>query len=112
MAFDQRTRNLLQGTITRCRELLDKEYTAQLQELYGIQPDGSIASLQVLDHLGDEDLEIAQQLRARINHLEGGDTEEAILNPKESQRLVERKGVPRRALLLERRNDPDLSELP
>jgi hypothetical protein len=90
MAFDQRTRNLLQGTITRCRELLDKEYTAQLQELYGIQPDGAIAPLQVLDHLGDEDLEVAQQLRVRINHLEGGATEEALTRTRTEPEHVKR----------------------
>jgi hypothetical protein len=79
MAFDQRTRNLLQSTITRCRELLDTEYTAQLQELYGIQPDGAVAAVAALDHLSDEDLEVARQLRVRINHLENGAPEKALV---------------------------------
>ncbi|MBI4623087.1 MAG: hypothetical protein HY736_07700 [Verrucomicrobia bacterium] len=72
MAFDQKTRNLLQRTVTACRRVLDREFTAQLQELYGIQPDGSLTPIAALDHLGDEELDVARLLRERINHLEGG----------------------------------------
>jgi hypothetical protein len=72
MAFDQKTRNLLQRTVTACRRALDREFTAQLQELYGIQPDGTITPCAALDHLGDEELEVARLLRERVNHLEGG----------------------------------------
>ncbi|MEQ2007009.1 MAG: hypothetical protein ABMA26_09425, partial [Limisphaerales bacterium] len=78
MAFDQKTRNLLQRTVTACRRVLDREFTAQLQELYGIQPDGSLTPTAALDHLGDESLEIARLLRERINHLEGGSASEAF----------------------------------
>jgi hypothetical protein len=78
MAFDQKTRNLLQRTVTACRRILDREFTAQLQELYGIQPDGALSPLSELDHLADEQLEIAGLLRARINHLEGGEPAEGL----------------------------------
>lgn len=78
MAFDQKTRNLLQRTITACRRVFDREFTAQLQELYGIQPDGTLTQCEMLDHLADEELEIAHLLRSRLNHLEGGEPSEAL----------------------------------
>ena len=78
MAFDQKTRNLLQRTITACRRVFDREFTAQLQELYGIQPDGSLTPCAELDHLADGELEVARLLRSRINHLEGGEPAEAL----------------------------------
>jgi hypothetical protein len=78
MAFDQKTRNLLQRTVTACRRALDREFTTQLQELYGIQPDGSLTPIAALDHLGDEQLDVARLLRERINHLEGGSAAEAL----------------------------------
>jgi hypothetical protein len=78
MAFDQKTRNLLQRTVTECRRVFDREFTAQLQEFYGIQPDGTLTPLSELDHLADEQLEIAGLLRSRINHLEGGEPAESV----------------------------------
>jgi hypothetical protein len=78
MAFDQKTRNLLQRTVAACRRILDREFTAQLQELYGIQPDGALVALATLDHLGDEELEVARLLRERINHLEGSAAVDAL----------------------------------
>jgi hypothetical protein len=72
MAFDKKTRGLLQRTVAACRRVLDREFTAQLQELYGIQPNGSLTPLAALAHLGDEELEVARLLRERLNHLEGG----------------------------------------
>jgi hypothetical protein len=78
MAFDQKTRNLLQRTITACRRVFDREFTAQLQEFYGIQPDGTLTQCEMLDHLADEELEVARLLRSRLNHLEGGEPSEAL----------------------------------
>jgi hypothetical protein len=72
MAFDQKIRNLLQRTVAACRRVLDREFTAQLQEVYGIQPDGSLTPIAALAHLGDEELNVARLLRERINHLGGG----------------------------------------
>ena len=90
MAFDQRTRNLLQRTVATCRKEFDKEFTAQLQEIYGIQPDGLITPLDALEHLGDEELEVARLLRTRINHLEGGDPSEAFQRTRTKPELVGR----------------------
>jgi len=80
MAFDQATRNLLQRTVTRCREVLagrwnrpgDGEFVRQLQEIYGISPDGTAAPLEVLRHLPDEEQETARVLRDTIDYYEAG----------------------------------------
>ena len=90
MAFDQKTRNLLQRTVTACRRALDREFTAQLQELYGIQPDGAMSPLSALDHLGDESLAIARLLRERLNHLEDGKAAEALTRLKAKPEHVQR----------------------
>ena len=74
MPFDQPTRNLLQRTVSRCRDILagrwdspaDGEFFKQLQEIYGISPDGTAAPLEVLEHLSDEDLETARVLREQV----------------------------------------------
>jgi hypothetical protein len=80
MAFDQATRNFLQRTVSKCREILagrwhaptEGEFFRQLQEIYGISPDGVAAPMDVLAHLGDEDLETARVLRDTIDHYAAG----------------------------------------
>lgn len=80
MPFDQPTRNLLQRTVSRCRDILagrwdspaDGEFFKQLQEIYGISPDGTAAPLEVLEHLSDEDLETARVLREILDHYTSG----------------------------------------
>ena len=80
MPFDQPTRNLLQRTVSRCRDILagrwdspaDGEFFKQLQEIYGISPDGTAAPLEVLEHLSDEDLETARVLREILEHYTSG----------------------------------------
>jgi hypothetical protein len=80
MAFDQSTRNFLQRTVSKCREILagrwhaptEGEFFRQLQEIYGISPDGVAAPMDVLAHLGDEDLETARVLRDTIEHYASG----------------------------------------
>jgi hypothetical protein len=80
MPFDQATRNLLQRTVSRCRDILagrwdspaDGEFFKQLQEIYGISPDGTAAPLEVLEHLSDEDLETARVLREILDHYTSG----------------------------------------
>jgi hypothetical protein len=80
MAFDQSTRNFLQRTVSKCREILagrwhaptEGEFFRQLQEIYGISPDGVAAPMDVLAHLGDEDLETARVLRDTIGHYASG----------------------------------------
>jgi hypothetical protein len=68
MPFDQKTRNLLQRTVAECRGILDREFTSQLQELYGIQPTGAMVTVESLTHLGDEQREVARLLRDRLAH--------------------------------------------
>jgi hypothetical protein len=73
MPFDQKTRNLLKRTVAACRGILDVEFTSQLQELYGIQPTGALATVESLTHLGDEQREAARLLRDRLAHLDAGE---------------------------------------
>jgi len=80
MAFDQSTRNFLQRTVTKCREILagrwqaptEGEFFRQLQEIHGISPDGVAAPMDVLAHLGDEDRETSCVLRDTIDHYTAG----------------------------------------
>ena len=69
MAFDSTTRNVLARMVGSARALLSKEFTEQLQEIYGIQPDGTVIEIKRLTHLDDEDRAIASMLRDRVNHL-------------------------------------------
>jgi hypothetical protein len=41
MSFDQKTRNLLQRTVSACRKILDEEFAAQRRGTYGINDDGT-----------------------------------------------------------------------
>jgi len=70
MAFDSATRNTLAKMVAGARNLLAKEFTEQLQEIYGIQPDGTIIEMEKLAHLNDEELAVASMLRDRVAHLE------------------------------------------
>jgi hypothetical protein len=72
MSFDQKTRNLLQRTVTACRRILDTEFAAQRREIFGINDDGSTAPLETLAHLPDEDMQVARLLRQRLEHLAAG----------------------------------------
>ena len=80
MPFDQKTRNLLQRTVAACRDRLAGkwdnpaagEFPRQLQQVYGINPDGTAAPLEKLGHLADEDMQVARLLRDRLDHLAAG----------------------------------------
>ncbi len=73
MAFDNSTRNRLSGLVGRVRDLLTREFDAQLQELYGIYAgEGRVLDLSKLPHLDDEKLRVAHLLRERIRHLAAG----------------------------------------
>ncbi len=68
MAFDQSTRNRLQGFVTDARELLMKEFTRQLQHEYGLDPEsGSVTPINEL-HIDDSRLETARILRDTLQH--------------------------------------------
>ncbi len=69
MAFDQSTRNRLQKLVSDCRRLLSDEFSIQLQQTYGIDPNsGEVASLERLTHLSDRDRQTAQLLRETLAH--------------------------------------------
>ena len=69
--MDKQIRSRLQKLVSNCRSLLDKEFTAQLQMIYGMQPTGRIDALSTLTHLDNEQYRIATLLRERVNHLSG-----------------------------------------
>lgn len=69
MAFDQSTRNRLQKLVSDCRKLLSEEFSIQLQQAYGIDPNsGEVAGLDRLNHLSDRDRQTAQLLRDTLEH--------------------------------------------
>jgi 23S rRNA G2445 N2-methylase RlmL len=72
MAFDTDTRNKLAKMVADASALLKNEFTQQLQEIYGIQPDGNITALEKLSHLDDEQRDIAEVLRERVAHISAG----------------------------------------
>ncbi|HOC24340.1 MAG TPA: SAM-dependent methyltransferase, partial [bacterium] len=76
MAFDNPTRNRLARLVSDCRRLLTDEFSIQLQQHYGIQPDGQIIPLEQLGHLDDEQRGVAVMLRERISHIASGLTDE------------------------------------
>lgn len=73
MAFDQATRNRLQRLVSEARALLEEEFTRQLQQDYGLDPDnGSIAQIENLRHINDAQRETARILRATLAHYTAG----------------------------------------
>lgn len=73
MAFDQNTRNRLQNFVSGARTLLTEEFTRQLQNDYGMDPDtGDVSSLENLTHLDDTRHQTARLLRDTLNHYQAG----------------------------------------
>lgn len=72
MAFDQPTRNRLQRFVNDARRVLEEEFTRQLQNDYGMDPNaGSVTELASLRHINDS-LNRGGFLRLpmpKINHL-------------------------------------------
>jgi len=75
MAFDQITRNRLQRFVNDTRRVLEEEFTRQLQNDYGMDPNaGSVAELNSLRHINDAQRESARILRDTLAHYcAGGD---------------------------------------
>jgi len=72
MALSDDTKDDLKGMVATIRERLTDEFTGQLQELYGIQPDGEIAAVEDLGLVDEEQRTVAEQLRESIEHYAGG----------------------------------------
>src|SRR5690606_17178507 len=77
MAFDQSTRNRLQRFVTEARGVLEEEFTRQLQNDYGMDPaSGTVAPLESLRHINDQQRETARILRDTLAHYcAGADTD-------------------------------------
>ncbi len=75
MAFDQTTRNRLQRFVNDARRVLEEEFTRQLQNDFGLDPNaGSVAELASLRHINDAQRESARILRDTLAHYcAGGD---------------------------------------
>jgi len=69
MAFDQTTRNRLQRFVNDARRVLEEEFTRQLQNDFGLDPNaGTVAELANLRHINDAQRETARILRATLAH--------------------------------------------
>lgn len=73
MAFDQTTRSRLQRFVNDARRGLEEEFTRQLQNDYGMDPNsGSVAELTSLRHINDAQRETARILRDTLAHYTAG----------------------------------------
>ena len=73
MAFDQATRNKLQNFVSNARTLLTAEFTRQLQNDYGMDPNtGEVSNLDSLTHLNDTQIQTAHLLRDTLKHYQTG----------------------------------------
>ena len=78
MAFDQPTRNRLQRLVSDCRAILEKEFTRQLQNDYGLDPkSGVVRSSETLLHLNDSQRETARILRETLAHYHASESPSA-----------------------------------
>ena len=69
MAFDQTTRNRLQRFVVDARRVLEEEFTRQLQNDFGLDPNaGTVADLASLRHINDAQRETARILRDTLSH--------------------------------------------
>lgn len=108
MAFDQATRNRLQRFVNEARNILEEEFTRQLQNDYGLDPDsGTVSPLESLRHINDRQRETARILRQTLAHyVANADTDEqagldrivreqafTILNRLAALRMAEARGL-------------------
>ena len=69
MAFDQSTRNRLQRFVNDARKVQEEEFTRQLQNDYGLDPNsGGVTPLDKFRHLNDAQRETARILRDTLAH--------------------------------------------
>ncbi|MFH2063614.1 MAG: BREX-1 system adenine-specific DNA-methyltransferase PglX [Pseudomonadota bacterium] len=83
MAFDQATRNKLQKFVSDARALLTEEFTRQLQNDYGMDPDtGAVSPIDNLPQLTDAQHQTAKLLRETMAHYQasgsGNDAKEVL----------------------------------
>lgn len=69
MPFNSEARRRLQKFVTDARAIIERNFTEQLQGVFGMDPvSGRIAALHELDHLGITAWETASDLREILNH--------------------------------------------
>jgi hypothetical protein len=92
MAFDQTTRNRLARFVSDTRSLLAEEFTRQLQNDYGLDPNsGEVTDLARLEHLDDARRETARLLRDTMDHyLASADTATPAKAKKARQDVLDR----------------------
>lgn len=74
MAFDQSTRGRLQKLVNACRALLSEDFSIQLQQVYGLDPNtGDVTPIARLTHLDDRQRHTAEVLRQVLEHYLGAD---------------------------------------
>lgn len=77
MAFDQSTRGRLQKLVNSCRGQLSDEFSIQLQQTYGLDPNtGEVTPLARLTHLDDRQRHTAEVLRQTLAHYLGADADD------------------------------------
>jgi hypothetical protein len=69
VSFDKPTRNALGKMVGACRRLLTQDARDQLQQIYGLQPEGTALPLDRLGHLDERGRETAAALREWLEHL-------------------------------------------
>jgi hypothetical protein len=72
MAIEKADRKNIEKLVVGCRKLLETEFGAQFQMLYGIGLDGIVADIATLGHLSDTELRTARALRDELSHLAAG----------------------------------------
>jgi len=75
MAIDKDGRTRIEKLVSDCRKLLEAEYGAQFQTVFGIGLDGTVAALGSLGHLSDSERRIALALREELSHFAARKTE-------------------------------------
>lgn len=74
MAIDKDGRKKIEKLVGECRKLLEAEYGAQFQTIYGIGLDGTVASFETLGHLTNCEQRVALALREELDHFAAGIT--------------------------------------
>ena len=72
MALTQGARNKIKSIVQSAKKLLMQEFESQLQQFYGIRPDGSCLLVEELTSREASVIETARLLRQRLHYLEEG----------------------------------------
>jgi len=72
--MDKGLRNRLRTTVIRCRELLETEYTEQLEGVFGVRPDGTIEPLGSLTHLDARGQSQRTEIEGALAHIRAAGT--------------------------------------